>query len=261
MPPADRTSAPVAPPAREAAGGWGDTIAVALAVGAYGVSYGVLATAAGLSPALATLSSVLVLAGGSQFAFVAVLAAGGNPLTGAIGGLLLNVRCAAFGLAISRSLPRGPLPRRLLDGYLVVDESVALALDAAARGAPPEVVTTRFRRIGAAVTVAWIGLTAAGAYGGQLLGDPETLGLDAAFPAGFIALLAPWLRSSAGRRAAVAGAVLALGLTPFTPPGVPLLAAALGAIAGFRAPADPPIDTSPDASPVDAHAPDPEDSP
>lgn len=239
MPPANRTTSAAAPITGAAAAGWGDTIAVALAVGAYGVSYGVLATAAGLSPALATLSSVLVLAGGSQFAFVAVLAAGGNPLTGAIGGLLLNVRCAAFGLAISRALPRGPLPRRLLDGYLVVDESVALALDAAARGAPPEVVTARFRRIGVAVTVAWIGLTAAGAYGGQLLGDPETLGLDAAFPAGFIALLAPWLRSPAGRRAAIAGAILALVLTPFTPPGVPLLAAAFGAVAGLRAPAEP----------------------
>lgn len=262
MPPANRTSPATAPPAGGSAGGWADTVAVAFAVGAYGVSYGVLATAAGLSPTLATLSSVLVLAGGSQFAFVAVLAAGGNPLTGAIGGLLLNVRCAAFGLAIARALPRGPLPRRLLDGYLVVDESVALALDAAARGASPEVVTTRFRRVGAAVTVSWIGLTAVGAYGGQLLGDPETLGLDAAFPAGFIALLAPWLRSPAGRRAAAAGAVLALVATPFAPPGVPLLAAALGAVAGLRVPsATPPADAQAAASPVDAPRPDQEGTP
>jgi predicted branched-subunit amino acid permease len=181
-----------APPIGGAAGGWSDTVAVAMAVGAYGLSYGVLATAAGLSPRVATLSSLLILAGGSQFAFVAVLAAGGSPFTGAVGGLLLNVRYAAFGLAISRALPRAPLPRRLVDAYLVVDESVAMALGAAGRGAPPEVVTARFRRIGWAVAATWIGLTAVGAYGGQLLGDPQTLGLDAAFPAGFVALLAPW---------------------------------------------------------------------
>ncbi|MEX0835915.1 MAG: AzlC family ABC transporter permease [Nitriliruptor sp.] len=213
---------------------------MALAVGAYGLSYGVLATAAGLSPLLATLSSLLVLAGGSQFAFVAVLAAGGAPMTGAVGGLLLNVRYAAFGLAIAQALPRGPLPRRMLDAYLVVDESVALALGAAGRGADRREVSARFRLVGAAVTISWIGLTAVGAYGGQLLGDPEVLGLDAAFPAGFLALLAPWLRSPAGRRAAVAGALLAVALTPVTPPGVPLLAAALGAVAGYRAPSSRP---------------------
>src|SRR5690606_19488563 len=138
--------------------------------------------------------------------------------------------------AIAQALPRGPLPRRLLDAYLVVDESVALALGAAGRGADRREVSARFRMVGWSVTVAWIGLTAAGAYGGQFLGDPETLGLAAAFPAGFLALLAPWLRSPAGRRAAAAGAVLAIVLTPIAPPGVPLLAAALGALAGYRAP-------------------------
>jgi predicted branched-subunit amino acid permease len=238
MHPADRTTVE-----RPRSGGrtsrWTEAVTVAGAVGAYGLSYGVLATAAGLSPLVATLSSLLVLAGGSQFAFVAVLAAGGNPMTGAVGGLLLNVRYAAFGLAISQVVPRAPLPRRAVDAYLVVDESVALALGAAGRGEPRDEVAARFRLIGWAVTCSWIGLTALGAYGGQLLGDPERLGLDAAFPAGFLALLAPWLRSPAGRRSAAAGALLAVALTPFTPPGVPLLAAALGAIAGLRAPAAP----------------------
>jgi predicted branched-subunit amino acid permease len=232
MRPTNRTTPPAAPEG-VAAASWGDTLAIGAAVGAYGLSYGVLATAAGLSPLVATLSSLLVLAGGSQFAFVAVLAAGGNPLTGAVGGLLLNLRYAVFGLAVAQALPRGPLPRRLADAYLVVDESVALALGAAARGASPTVVTRTFRRIGLAVSVAWIGMTGLGAFGGQLIGDPRALGLDAAFPAGFLALLAPWLRTPPARRAAVAGALLAVALTPLTPPGVPIIAAALGALAGL----------------------------
>jgi predicted branched-subunit amino acid permease len=248
MTPADRTTLEQPPPA-VVGSRWTEAATVAAAVGAYGVSYGVLATAAGLSPAVATLSSLLVLAGGSQFAFVAVLAAGGNPFTGAVGGLLLNVRYAAFGLAIGRALPRGPLPRRLVDAYLVVDESVALALGAAARGEHDADVARRFRLVGWAVTTSWIGLTAVGAYGGQLLGDPEALGLDAAFPAGFLALLAPWLRDRAGRRAAVAGAALAVALTPIAPPGVPLLAAGLGALAGLRA------SSSPDRHPTSEEVP------
>lgn len=227
------TTGGVAVAPASAGGSWTDALAVAAAVAAYGLSYGVLAVAAGLSPAWATASSVLVLAGGSQFAFVAVLAAGGNPFAGAVGGLLLNVRYLAFGLSIAQALPRGPLPRRLLDAYRVVDESVALAL-AAGPDAPADEVARRFRRVGWAVVVAWIGATAVGAFGGALLGDPRTLGLDAAFPAGFVALLAPWLRDPAGRRTAALGAVLAVAATPLLPPGLPLLVAGLGVAAGWR---------------------------
>ncbi|MTV26873.1 branched-chain amino acid ABC transporter permease [Nitriliruptoraceae bacterium ZYF776] len=215
---------------------WAEALPIAAAVGAYGLSYGVLAVAAGLHPLLAVGSSVAVLAGGSQFAFVGVLAAGGHPMAGAVSGLLLNVRYAAFGLAIARRLPGGPWWRRATDGYLVLDESVGLALGAEADGADAAAVTRRFRTLGVAVTAAWIAATAIGAYGGALLGDPEAFGLDAAFPAGFLALLAPWLRSPAGRRAGLAGAGLAVALTPFVPPGVPLLAASLGVLAAWKAP-------------------------
>jgi predicted branched-subunit amino acid permease len=222
----DRTAPDAVPPATAVLA---KAIPVGLAVAAYGLSYGVLAVAAGLSPLLAVVSSVIVLAGGSQFAFVGVLAAGGNPMTGAISGLLLNVRYLAFGFAIAPHLPRGSVLRRLTDSYLVVDESVALALTGERRD-----VVRRFRIMGVTVVVAWIAATAAGAYGGQLLGDPERWGLDAAFPAGFLALLAPWLRHRSGRVAAVVGVALALGLTPFAPPGVPILAAALGAVVALR---------------------------
>jgi predicted branched-subunit amino acid permease len=224
-PAAPAATAPTAAPAAGVAGVAGVAVPVAFAVAAYGLSYGVLAVAAGLSPLVATLSSVLVLAGGAQFAFVGVLAAGGAPMTGAVGGLLLNLRYLAFGLAIARLLPRAPLPRRLADSYIVFDESVALALTG-----PRGEAVRRFRWVGVAAATGWIVSTAVGAYGGALLGDPEVLGLDAAFPAGFLALLAPWLRQRDGRIAAVVGAGLALALTPIAPPGVPIIAAGLGAV-------------------------------
>lgn len=219
-------------------------IPVGFAVAAYGVSYGVLAVAAGLSPLLATVSSLLVLAGGSQFAFVGVLAAGGTPLMGAASGLLLNLRFIAFGVAIARHLPAGSLARRALDSYYVVDEPVALALSG-----PDHDVVRRFRITGVTVVIAWVGATAIGAYGGALLGDPRTWGLDAAFPAGFLALLAPWLRRRSGQVAAGIGVLVAILLTPFAPPGVPVIAGGIGALVALRftdTPASLPITASSD---------------
>jgi predicted branched-subunit amino acid permease len=225
---ASRT-APVAPQTRIVLA---EAAPIGLAVAAYGLSYGVLAVAAGLSPLVATLSSLVVLAGGSQFAFVGVLAAGGAPLAGAAAGLMVNARYLAFGFALAPHLEAGPVWRRALDGYLVVDESVALAL-----ARPTEDPAHRFRVTGWTVVAAWIGATGVGAYGGALIGDPRAFGLDAAFPAGFLALLAPWLRTPRGRTAAGVGAVLALALQPVAPAGLPIVAAALGAVVAMAVPA------------------------
>lgn len=220
-----RTPAPATPP-EERAGR--RAMALGAAVGVFGLSFGVLAVAAGLPPWLTILTSLLVLAGGAQFAFIAVIGAGGAPLAATVSGLLLNLRFVPFGLALAPRLPAAPLWRRLVDSYLLVDESVALGL-----AGPAEGTARRFRLGGWAVVVTWIGGTTVGAYGGQLL-DPERFGLDAAFPAGFLALLAPWLRTRAGQVAAVAGVLLALSLTPVAPPGVSIVAAGLGALVGTR---------------------------
>lgn len=211
-----------------------EALPIGAAVAAYGLSYGVLAVAAGVPAWLATATSLVVLAGGSQFAFIGVLAAGGAPLAGAAAGLLVNARYVAFGFAIAAHLPGGSRLRRLLDGYLVVDESVALALGRGEQDRP-----RRFRLAGWTVMVAWVAASALGAYGGALIGDPGTFGLDAAFPAGFLALLAPWLRTRQGRVAALLGAALALGLSPLTPPGVPIVAASLGAVVAMLIPPTP----------------------
>lgn len=231
--------------------GVSEVAAVAVALSAFGLSYGVLAVAAGMSPALTVLSSFIVFGGGSQFAFIGVLAAGGNPMAGAVSGLLLNLRFIAFGLAISPQLPRASIGRRALDSYLIIDESVGLGLAAKAGQ-----VARRFRLVGLSVFVAWTSSTAIGAYGGQLLGDPEVLGLDAALPAGFLALLVPWLRQRDGRVAALLGAAVALALTPIAPPGVPIIAAGLGAVVAMALPATPRVGAGPSEAtpPADASA-------
>lgn len=198
-------------------------LTVALAVGAFGLAYGSAAAAAGLPVGLVVLSSVVVFAGASQFAFVAVTAVAG-PLAGALGGLLLNVRLIAFGVALGPRLGAAPLRARLLDAYLTTDESAAIAVDG-----PPDGTRRRLRMAGAAVGLAWLVTTTAGAVGGAAV-DVRALGLDVAFPATFLALLGPALRTDRGRRVAGIAALTALTLTPVLPPGLPILVAGLAAL-------------------------------
>lgn len=198
-------------------------LTVAVAVGAFGLAYGSAAAAAGMPVGLVVLSSVAVFAGASQFAFVAVTAVAG-PLAGALGGLLLNVRLVAFGVALGPRLGPAPLRARLLDAYLTTDESAAIAIDG-----PPGTTRRRLRRAGAAVGLAWLVTTTAGALGGSSV-DVVALGLDVAFPATFLALLGPALRTARGRQVAGVAVVTALALTAVLPPGLPVLIAGLAAL-------------------------------
>ena len=208
-----------------------DAVGIGIATGVYGISFGVLAVAAGLSEAQACAMSLLVFTGGSQFAAVGVIAAGGSAAAAVVNALLLAVRNAGYGLSLA-SLLRGSWPRRALAAQLVIDESTAMARaqdgEDAARGA--------FWLTGASVFVCWNAGTLAGAIAGSGLGDPARYGLDAMFPAAFLALLAPQLRQPGAPRAAAAGALIAAVLLPITPAGVPVLAASLGVLTVLRVP-------------------------
>ena len=193
-----------------------------------GVSFGVLARSLGWGILAPIVFSVIAFSGSAQFAVAAVLGAGGGALAAILAAVLLNARFGPMGVAVAPYLKGGPL-RRALEGQAVVDASWALA----SRGGG------RFERefmIGATIPqgVAWIAGTAIGALGGNFIGNPERLGLDVIFPAFFLVLLAEELRG--GRRAVavalIAGA-LALILVPFTPPGVPVIAACAAALLGL----------------------------
>jgi 4-azaleucine resistance transporter AzlC len=196
---------------------------IGIAVGLYGISFGVLAVAAGISPAQACVMSMLVFTGASQFAFVGVLAAGGGVLAAFSPAVILALRNAAYGVSLAPILPRRLRARALL-AQLVIDESTAMARaeddPAAARRA--------FLATGICVWLCWIVGTLAGTLLGHGLGDPRTFGLDAMFPAAFLALLAPQLRRPGAPAAAAAGAAIAVSILPFTPPGVPVAAALAG---------------------------------
>jgi 4-azaleucine resistance transporter AzlC len=209
---------------------WVAAAPVVAAVTIFGVSYGVLATAAGLAAWQAVLMSAVVFAGSAQFAFVGVLAAHGGPAAALLSGALLNTRYVAIGAAAARTLPGARL-RRFLTAQLVVDESFAIGVGAgsAARPDPTAMVVS-----GVALWAGWMGGSLAGVLLGPVLGEPRTLGLDAAFPALFVALLWPLLDRRPAATAAMAGVVAAVVLEPVVPSGMTLAGAAVAGLAVYR---------------------------
>jgi 4-azaleucine resistance transporter AzlC len=204
-----------------------DAAGIGIAVGIYGVSFGVLAVAAGMSAVQACVMSMLVFTGASQFAFIGVLAAGGGAFGAMVPAVMLGLRNAAYGLSLAPILP-ARLRHRALAAQLVIDESTAMAR------AQDDPATARraFLATGVSVWLCWNAGTLAGAVLGGGLGDPRTLGLDAMFPAAFLALLAPQLRGRGAPVAAVAGALVAVALLPIAPIGVPVIAALVGVVPG-----------------------------
>jgi 4-azaleucine resistance transporter AzlC len=194
----------------------------------FGLSFGVLAKTSGMGALAPVVMSATTFAGSAQFAAVSVLANGGGAL-GAIGAaVLLNVRYAPISLTVAPTMG-GPLLARLFQSQLVVDESWAVSQVGGGR-------VDRRLLVGAGLVLygGWVGGTVVGVVGARALGDPDRYGLDAAFPALFLALLVPQLTSRRALVAALLGAGIALVLVPVTAPGVPIIAAAAACLVGLR---------------------------
>ena len=201
-------------------------LALAVAPLLFGAAFGVLALEAGMGSLQAVLMSATTFAGSAQFAAASILDDGGGAAAAIVAALLLNARYVPLGIAVAPVFP-GSRRRRFLEAQLIVDESWALA------GRSGRFEYGILIGAGLLLYVIWVGGTALGTLAGDLL-DPEAIGLDAAFPALFLALLAPYLRSRrALLTAAIAGAIT-LVLLPLTPPGVPIVAASLAALLGLR---------------------------
>lgn len=200
-------------------------LSVGIATGAYGISFGALSVAAGLSFWQTIALSALLFSGASQFAVVGIIAAGGAGVSAVATSSLLGLRNGLYGLQVSRLLHVSGL-RRVPAAQLTIDESTAVAT------AQPEPAAQRlgFWGTGLSVYVLWNLSTILGAVVGDALGDPRRYGLDAAAPAAFCALLWPRLKSGDARAVAAVAAVIAVVVAPHAPAGVPVLVAALAAI-------------------------------
>lgn len=205
-----------------------DGLALGLAVGVVGVVFGVLARSAGLSVAKACAMSLLVFTGASQFAAVGIVGTDGSGIAALGSALLLAARNTLYGPVVAQWFVDDPARRRAAVAQIIIDESTGLGAAQPTRAA----ARVGFLASGVGTYVAWNAGTLAGAVAGDLVGDLERWGLDAAFPAVFVALLAPHVRTNPGRVTAVVAAALSLAALPVLPVGVPILLAALGAVAG-----------------------------
>ena len=206
-------------------------LAIAATVWFFGASFGLLARSSGLGVIAPLVMSATTFAGSAQFAIASILGTSGSAAAAIAAAVLLNARYVPISISVA-PLFHGPRLRRLAEAQLIVDESWAIS----SRGGG------RFDRrmlIGAGLVLyaAWVTGTAVGVAGGEALGDPNDLGLDGAFPALFLALLVPQLRASRAAVAALAGGGIALALIPFTPAGVPIVAAGAACLIGLGRPA------------------------
>ena len=203
-------------------------VGFAFATFVLGVSFGVLAEPL-MGQVAPVVMSAVVFAGAAQFGATAVLAAGGDAVTAIAAGTMLNARFLPMGVAAATGLRGRPL-RRAVEAQAIVDASWALAV----RG---DEGFDRELMLGATIPQypAWVAGTAIGVLGGSAVGDPEALGLDAIFPAFFLGLLAAELGRPRAVAAALLGGAIALTVTPFLPPGLPVLLASSAALIGLWA--------------------------
>lgn len=203
------------------------SVVIGVASGIYAVSFGVLSVSAGASVLQTCLLSLLVFTGASQFSAVSVISAGGSVASAVSGGLLLAARNGVYGLALSPSI-KGSLARRMLAAQFVIDETTAMT------SAAPDQRSKDWAFWSCAVMLfaCWNLGTLVGALAGSSI-DPETFGLDAAFPVVFVAMVAPHLATRSGRRAALMGAAVTIVLTPFLPIGLPILLSSVGVFVGL----------------------------
>jgi 4-azaleucine resistance transporter AzlC len=205
-----------------------DGLGVGLAVGMSGVAFGAASVAAGIGVPQTCALSLVAFTGASQFALVGVVAGGGNLIAGALGAVLLGGRNTLYALRLAETL-RVHGWRRLFTAHVIIDETTAVAT----AQPNPQAARTGFWATAISLFTVWNLATLLGAVGASRLGDPNTYGLDVVGPAAFLGLLWPRLRAGATeRRVALLAAVVAVATTPLLPPGIPVMLAALAALAG-----------------------------
>ena len=235
-----------------------DVALVCLADGLVGVSFGATTAAGHLPWWVPVAMSLLVFAGGAQFAAVGVVLAGGSPFAAVAAGAVLNTRLLPYGFAVadvvgppehadpgrddagradpSLAEPVRTRPARwrwlvrLLGAQVITDESTAFAL----RQTDPARRRAAFWTCGLALFAVWNVSVLLGVLAGSVVRNTNAFGLDATFPAVLIALALPALADLRTRFSVGAGAAIAVALTPVLPAGLPVLAALAGLAAGWR---------------------------
>ncbi len=202
-------------------------MSVALPVGTYGIAFGAAAIANGFSVLQASLFSLLLFSGASQFAVVGVFGAGGSALSAITTGSLLGFRNGLYSMRMKPILKVDGI-KKFFAAQLTIDESTGVALSQEPRGAAS--MRYGFWATGIGIFVFWNLFTLLGAFGAQALGNPSAWGLDAAVPAAFLGLVWPRLIDKQSKLIAISAVCVALLLTPIAPAGIPIISTVLLAV-------------------------------
>jgi predicted branched-subunit amino acid permease len=199
------------------------SLGVGLATGLYGISFGALSSAAGLSLLQTQVLSLVMFSGGSQFALVGVLASGGvaGVIPAIISAWILGIRNGFYALRMNGVLAV-PVTLKAIAAQLTIDESNAVSM------AQENQKDSKlgFWLTGGSVFVFWNLFTFLGALLGSSVGDPSQWGLDAAAAAAFLGLLWPSLKNLRSNLIALLAVIFTLALVLVVPSGIPVIIAA-----------------------------------
>ena len=210
------TARPAADAPRPGAGSVRDGLVGSLAlvpsVFVYGTVFGGLAVQKGLTAAQVIGMSLLVFAGASQFVAVPMLEAGAPAVAIVVTTYVVNMRHYLMAATLAPAFRGYPRRWLALIAHVINDESFAVTV---ARSRPPDARV--YLGSAAAISGAFVLGVAVGVVLGGLVERPERYGLDFAFPAVFLALVAVQLRRRADWLVAIAAAVLAVALALVLP--------------------------------------------
>jgi len=192
--------------------GFTEALPLAIAIAAYGLSYGVLATQANFSLIDTVAMSLLVFSGSIQMVAVAMLSTDASLASIFSTSILLNLRNLLYGAALTEGLSTANKWRWLL-AFGVSDEPFVLGISRFKKYGPDPLY---FGIVTGTFYVAWALSSLAGALIGNQI-DPQKWGLDLAFPITFTALLIPSLKEKPVIATALTAVVIAFGLEYFVP--------------------------------------------
>ena len=196
----------------------------------FGMIYGVLALAAGLTPAPAQMMSSIVFAGSAQFITAQLIREAVPGLVIVLTIAVVNLRHMLYSASVAPYVRTLPTHWKVLLSYLLTDEAYAVTILHYEQEDTNPSGHWFFLGAGLTLWTSWQISTAAGILLGTTL--PESWPLDFALPITFIALIVPALKD----RPAVAASLLA-GVTALLAYNLPyklglMLAGLLGILVG-----------------------------
>lgn len=200
-----------------------DSALIFLAVGGFGVAYGVLAVDVGFPAWLTIASSLIIVSGAAQFAMVGLISAG--PAAVIVAATGLGLRHVPMGATLAGLIGRQPLGTRMRLAYVLVDETFGLTVRAAASGTVEDIVAYK-SAADICLISGWVAGTAVGALFGAAI-DPETVGIGVLFGLLFLGLAAPMVSSRRDLAVAAVTVVTTVGAVLVLPEAWQITSAAV----------------------------------